>query len=294
METKANKKFPFQKELISLIKKEVPIHSVYVIKLNKNKSKQIAYLTPKSEHSQVEAIYTIFIVGNKALHKNLGDFMEEVYNKMEQRCKVNIIFCTLPNLMERIDIGDNFLTCILSDTPCIYREDNALSRYSQYGLMRHFSIYKSIKKIWNDRMERTAYLFSITDVIHENEEPLSKLAVLNNAMVQICLGLLYVFWEFKPHYYTLSYLLNLCAAFTSLPHSLFPRTTFGLQRQYYMLCNAPEIMGFKGTNGTNDFTLRDVDKVLKRCKQFYGEAELLGEKQLEYLRKIHCTTKTHE
>lgn len=252
------------------------------------KNKQVTYSTPKSKQTHMEATYTLLIVGDKALHKNLDDFMEEVYNKMEQRCKVYIIYVTLSNLMERIDIGDNFLARTLKETPCMYKQDNGLSRYSQYGLMHHMSIYKEIKTIWTHRMERTMYLFSVIDVIHEDEEPLSKLAVLHNAMEQICLGLLYVFWEFKPHHYTLSYLMHLCSTFTYLPYNIFPQTSFGLQRQYYMLCNASEIMRFKGRNGTNDFGLRDVDKVLKRCKQFFKEVHQLGETQMKHLKEVHC------
>ena len=288
MKTKSITKFPLQKELLTLLKSLVSLHSVYVIHSNACKNKQVTHLTPKSKQTHMETIFTLLIVGNETLHKNLDDFMEEVYNKMGQRCKVYVIYCNISNLMERIDIGDNFLTRTLKEAPCMYREDNALSRYGQYGLMYHVSIYKEIRTVWRHRMERSKYLFSIIDVIHDDEEPLSKLGVLHNAMEQICLGLLYVFWEFKPHHYGLSYLLHLCSTFTSLPYNIFPQTTFGLQRQYYMLCNASEIMRFKGINGTNDFGSRDVDKVLKRCERFLNEADRLGEKQLRHLKEVHC------
>ncbi|WP_308990440.1 hypothetical protein QLS71_003015 [Mariniflexile litorale] len=290
MKTKVPTKFPLQKKLLLLLKSLIPLHSVYVINMDKCKNKQVTYLPPQSKQIHLEAIYTLLIVGNKTLHKNLDDFMEEVYNKMGQHCKVYIIYCSISNLMERIDIGDNFLTRTLKETPYLYKQDNALSRYSQYGLMYHVSIYKEIKTIWKHRMKRAKYLFSIIDVIHEEEEPLSKLAVLHNAMEQICLGLLYVFWEFKPHHYALSYLLHLCSILTSLPNNIFPQKTFGLQRQYYMLCNVSEIMRFKGTNGTNDFGLKNVDTVLKRCKQFLKEAHQIGETQLKHLKKVHCDT----
>ncbi|WP_188649345.1 hypothetical protein [Yeosuana aromativorans] len=291
MKTKSITKFPLQDKLLGLLRSLISIHSVYVIDINRSKNKHIYYLHTKSKQEHLEAIYTLLIVGNKTINKNLDDLMEELYNKLKQRCKVNIIFCTLPNIMERIDIGDNFLTGTLKEAPCMYREDNALYRYGQYGLMYHISIYREIKTVWRHRMERAVYLISIIDVIHDNEEPLSKLAVLHKAMKQICLGLLCVFWEFKPHHYTLSYLMDLCTTFTSLPNEMFPQTTFGLQRQYYMLCNASEIMSFKGTN---DFGLRDVDKVLKRCKQFHQKANQIGKRQLEHLKVLHCKPSNHK
>lgn len=169
----------------------------------------------------------------------------------------------------------------------MYKEDDDLLSYSRFALMHHIFIYDAIETIWKHRIKRAVYLFSIIDVIHNEEDAISKLAVLHEAMVQICLALLYVFWEFKPHHYTLSYLLHLCTAFTALPNTIFPQTTFGLQRQYYMLCNVSDIIRFKGTNGTNDFELKDVDKVLKRCEKFLKRANKLGENHLKHLKKVH-------
>ncbi|MFD0989795.1 hypothetical protein ACFQ1R_06790 [Mariniflexile jejuense] len=292
MSAKTSTKFPLQTELLVLLQSLIPLHSVYIIHMNTCKSKHLTYLSPKDKQIYLEAVYTLLLVGDKTLQKDLDDFMEEMYNKMEQRCKVCVIYVTLSNLMERIDIGDNFLTRTIKETPCMYKQDNVLSRYSQYGLMYHVSIYKEIKTIWKHRMKRAKYLFSVIDVIHDDEEPLSKLAVLHNAMEQICLGLLYVFWEFKPHHYALSYLLHLCSTFTSLPNNIFFQTTFGVQRQYYMLCNASEIIQFKGTNGAYDFGLKDVDKVLKRCKQFLKESHQIGETQLKHLKEVHCEAHT--
>jgi len=286
------KDIPLQKKLLALLQHLIPLHSVYVIAMTTHRIKQASYLYPYGKTQHKQAVYTLLIVGQTTLKKQLDDVMEEVYNKMNQQCRVYIIYYSIANLMERIDTGDNFLTRTLKEVPCIYKKDDALTRYSQYGLMYHETIYKTIKSIWKHRMKRAIYMFSIIDVIHEDEEPLTKLAVLQKAMEQLCLGLLYVFWEFKPQYYHLSYLMHLCSTFTTLPNDLFPQTTFGVQRQYYMLCNIGEIINFKGTNEVNGFTLKDVDKVLKHCKQFLELANRIGEDHLTQLKEIHCKPET--
>ncbi len=290
MNASVTTKFPFQEKFIALLKNLTPLHSIYVIKKDKTKSKRVTYLPPQNEKSQTQAIYILLVVGHTALDKNLDDLMEEVYNKMNQHCKAYIIYCRLTNLMERISFGDNFLARTLKEAPCMYKEDDALLSYSRFALMHHAFIYDAIETIWKNRIKRAVYLFSIIDVIHNEEDAISKLAVLHEAMVQICLALLYVFWEFKPHHYTLTYLLHLCTAFTTLPETIFPQNTFGLQRQYYMLCNASDIIRFKGTDGTSDFKLKDVDKVLKRCERFLKRANKLGENHLEHLKKVHGKT----
>lgn len=103
-------------------------------------------------------------------------------------------------------------------------------------------------------------------------------------MEQVCLGLLILYWEHVPNHYDLPYLLHLCWHFTTLPQRIFPKNTYGLQRQFYMLRSAHHIMRFKGKM---DFSNSDFDKVLHRCELFHAEARGLGKIQLVRLRKFH-------
>lgn len=285
MKTKAPAKFPFKKELIGLIKKELPLHSIYVIGVYPEKKRQDIYLTPGCTNPQKLVTYTLLIIGHKSPRKSQGDFMYGLYNKMQQRCKVYVIFHTLSNIMDRIDVGDNFLTRTISQTPCLYKEDDALFRFSRYRICYHKQVFKTIKAGWKSRMERADYMLKVIDTIMDNEEPNSKLAIVHGAMEQICMALLNLFWEYKPHHYSLDYLLHLCSHFTQLPNKIFPRTTFGLQRQYYMLCNAQDIIRFKGKN---EFSSNDAHKVAKLCERFYEEAITLGKDQLKHLKELHC------
>lgn len=285
MKTKTSKKFPYQKELICLIQKEVPLHSIYVISVYTEKRGQGIYMTPLSKKSKKKVTYTLLIIGHKSARKSQGDLMEYMYNKTDQRCKVYVIFHTLANIMNRIDVGDNFLTRALSETPCMYKEDDTLSRFSQYGICFHRLVYERIKEGWKNRIKRADYLLTVINTIEDNEEPNSKLAVAQCAMEQMCLALLNLFWEYKPQHYSLDYLLHLCSHFTQLPNRIFPRTTFGLQRQYYMLCNAKNIILFKDKN---EFSKNDAQKVAKLCERFYEEVITLSKEQLKHLKEIHC------
>ena len=278
-------KFPFKKKLIALIQKELPLHSIYVISVFYEKKKHHIYFAPISNNPKKQITYTLLIIGHKSPRKSQCDFMEYLYNKMQQRCKVYVIFHTLANIMDRVDVGDNFLTRTISQAPCLYKEDDALLRFSRYGICYHGQVYRRIRAGWKSRMERADYMLKVIDTVMYNEEPSSKLAIVHSAVEQICLGLLNLFWDYKPHHYSLDYLLHLCGHFTRLPNRIFPRTTFGLQRQYYMLCNAQDIIRFKDRN---EFSNNDAHKVAKLCERFYEEAVALGKDQLKHLKELHC------
>lgn len=229
--------------------------------------------------------YTLLIISHKFHNKSLADFMDELYNKMQQHCKVFAIMYTLSKVKKRLDYGDNFLNQIINKASCIYESNNALKEFKNHTILTHESIYSKIDSVWRNRMNRAEYLLSILDSIEPKEDTISRLSIMHYALEQICLGLLYVFWEFKPQHYSLPYMLHLCNHFTQLPQTIFPKETYGLHRMQYMLYNAPNIMRFKADS---EFSHRDADKAYNRCERFYEEAKIIGDKRMDYLKQIHC------
>lgn len=285
MRTKKIKKYPLEKELIGLLKDLLPVHSVYVISVYTHKKKQDVFLTPLNMAAQKFVTYTLLIISHKFPNKSLADFMDDLYNKMKQRCKVFAVMYTLSKAKKRLDYGDNFLSQIINKAPCIYEANNALKEFKNHRIFTHESIYSKIDSVWSNRMNRAEYLLSILDSIELKEDTVSRLSIMHYALEQICLGLLYVFWEFKPQHYSLPYMLHLCNHFTPLPHTIFPKETYGLHRIQYMLYNAPNIIRFKADS---EFSDRDADKAYNRCEWFYEEAKIIGDKHLDYLKEIHC------
>ncbi|SFZ93368.1 hypothetical protein SAMN05428642_10393 [Flaviramulus basaltis] len=275
-----------QNELLSILKKELALHSVYVISCYREKRAQETNILPSDKSTKEFVTYTLLIIAHKTHSKGLGDLMDDLYGKMQQRCRVYIIFYTMSNVKKRLDFGDNFLTQAIFKTPCIHKEDDTLSRFSLYGSLYHQNVYDLILETWTNRMDRAGYLLSIIGNIEPKEDSLAMLSTMHHALEQICLGLLYLFWEFKPQHYSLPYMLHLCSHFTTLPQTIFPKETYGLHRIYYMLCNAHHIMRFKSSN---EFTYKDTDKAYNRCERFYDEAKAIGETHLEHLMEIHSS-----
>ncbi|WP_281756562.1 hypothetical protein [Neptunitalea chrysea] len=139
-------------------------------------------------------IYTLLIITYKPISKRLGDFMDDVYNKMQQRCKIYAITYTLSKVKKKLNFGDNFLSQAIFHTSCIYNTDDALSKFSNFGLHFHPCVYNRIKDTWKSRMFRAEYLLSILNTIEPKEDSTSRLAVMHYVLEQVCMGLLYVFW----------------------------------------------------------------------------------------------------
>lgn len=124
LETQTNPSL--QKELLDLLRELLPLHSVYVISAFKEKKKQNVYISPGITTSQKAMTYTLLIITYKPVSKRLGDFMDDLYGKMQQRCKVYAIMYSLSKVKKRLDYGDNFLTQVLFHTTCIYKVDDSL------------------------------------------------------------------------------------------------------------------------------------------------------------------------
>ena len=109
-------KLPLQKELLELLKNSVLLHSVYVLSIFKEKKKQNVYLSPQGTTSKKEIIYTLLIITHKPISKSQGNFMDDLYNKMQQRCKVFAIMYTLSKVKKRLNYGDDFLSKVIFNT----------------------------------------------------------------------------------------------------------------------------------------------------------------------------------
>ena len=66
MKTKKPAKFPFQNELLDLLRKETTLHSVYVIPVYKEKQRQNVYLSPQDITAQKVITDTLLIITHKA------------------------------------------------------------------------------------------------------------------------------------------------------------------------------------------------------------------------------------
>ena len=277
----------FPNDLLHLIKENFSPHSIYVISVNRKIHRKEQYLKPICKTIDHPVIYTLLVICKRFPNKKLGDLMDDLYNKTQKRFKVHAIVYSLSNARKCLDFWDNFLSKVIFSTCCIYKTDDTLDRFKNYPLLVHPNVYSDIHQVWQARMDRAEFLLSTVRDILPKEDPCAMLATMHFALEQICMGLLYVFWEFKPQHYALPYLLHLCSHFTELPDLIFSKDTYGSHRMHYMLCNAHHILRFKTKA---EFSVRDSNKAFSRCDRFLDEAQQLGGVELERLKALHCAS----
>lgn len=110
------------------------------------------------------------------------------------------------------------------------------------------------------------------------EVELCKVALLNSACTQICLGLIRVFMEYTSKVYGLNYLLTLCTHFTNLPAQIFSQNTPQSTKRYKMLCAPPTMLNHwtKIHAAESDFLW-----LLDAIQQFVELSEEIVNKKLE-------------
>ena len=212
------------------------VHTIYLIRQVENTisyESDISLNKPRKSSSRY--VFTMLIIS----HEHVDDpkrFMNEVFSKTQGRCELYSIHYTLNQVNNKINYGSNFLSRILRECTLLYRADNRLELPNSY--LHHPEVYKGIANHWKKRIAHALYFEEKSTIIEENQSIYGRYLLLQQAIQQTCLGLIYVFWEYQPSYFSLSYLLHLCDQFTDLPNIIYPKKSFRSHLIYSRLCHA--------------------------------------------------------
>lgn len=275
-------------EIINHLKTIIPLHSVFLIGKQSEADSQKVYLPPSHTTATSFNTYTLLVISDAPSPLSSTNLTDTIYNRMQQRCKVYCICYTYMKVKKKVNRGHNFLTRIINDDRLlIYTKDSNIGRL-KYNRSLHEKIWKHICTQWETRYQKADYLYTILDCHDIKQNPVAKIGILHFALEQICLGLLYVFWEFKPTQHTLSFLIHLCSHITGLPEYLFARNSYTSHHNYHLLINGHYQMRFK-TKST--ITNKDAERLYECCGEFIAKANELAIAELERLKDLHFVRK---
>lgn len=267
-------------KLVNVLRSITDVHSVYLIGAQKESRSSLYVLGPNKEYPERD-LYTItLLIISRENVAQPKEFMNAVFTKMDERVKIYPILYTLNDVKYRLDSGDNFLSRFLSPQNEIYCSQRLLP----FGYCFHPKMYTIIKKEWGLHLNRAYYFEDKADILDTINDENARMFLLSQALQQASIALLYVFWEYKPSYYDLNHLLNLCNHFCNSPKLVFPKTSFRSYRVYHALCHAEYNAIFK----SNDFvSLGDSDYAHNLSRRFLDKANREGTKKLEELEQLH-------
>ena len=209
-------------------------------------------------------------------------FMNEVFNKTQEQITLYSIHFTLNEANNRINYGSNFLNRVLEVGTLLYSEDNRLKQLGSY--LYHPEVFLRIQKHWNKRLRHACYFEEKSTICEDNPSNQGRYLLLQQSIQQACLGLIYIFWEYHPSYYSLPYLLHLCEQFSEVPKFIYPKRSFRSKLMYSRLCHAQYNLNEKIHE---DLTESDSLKAEHLAYKFIQAARKEANKKLEELKELH-------
>lgn len=274
--------------VVKAIRKLVKVHSIYVIGHQVNKVKTRSFLHVNNKLRETTHKYTLVVISYELVN-DPQKFMNEVYNKTQRSSRIYSIHYTFNEVTFRLTEGNNFLSLILNKAFIAYQENGELY-HLLHSILYHSTVYTRMKEAWELRHQRAKYYFKKTSICQNITDDNSRYLLFQEVVRQTCLGLLYLFWELQPTYFTIPFLLNLCSQFCNLPNIIYPKESFRSKDAYHKLCHARYLMDYQPSTFQTDEYTGHIEKVVSR---FLQEAEALAEQQLfELKQKYHKRKET--
>lgn len=258
------------------------VHTLYLIRqLKVTTAHEYATTLTKTEKQGSSYVLTMLVIS----HNQVADpqiFMNEVFNKTQEHLRLFSIHFTLKEALNKINYGCNFLNRVLNEGTLLYKEDNRLNPLGSYVF--HPEVFKKIKLHWDKRMQHALYFEEKSTICDDNPSNYGRYLLLQKAIQQACLGLIYVYWEYQPSYFSLPYLLHFCGLFTDLPRIIYPKKSFRSQQVYSRLCHAHYNLNEKIKEDTTESYALKAEHLTYR---FIQAAHKLGDEKLKELKKLH-------
>ncbi|WP_037321795.1 hypothetical protein [Salegentibacter sp. Hel_I_6] len=266
--------------IIKVIRSLVKVHSIYWIGATKNE-RSSSYLFNSEFNGNLKQHYefTLLIIS----YEEIGDsktFRCEVFNKMKEQVKLYSIHYSYNDIKRRLEEGDNFLSRVLLPENCLFQE----SPLFLTGYCYHPRKFEEIKKVWEFRLNRASYFEDKTDTVDMVNDESARMVLVSQTLLQTCAALIWVYWEWKPHYFELNLLLNLCKNFSKSPLIVLPKKSFTSKKVYSQLCHAQYNSNFKTVD---DVSIEDSDYASNLAERFLRSVRKEGNKKLNELELLH-------
>ena len=279
-------------DLIPLLCSLSRVHTVYLMRqVSTNRTQTYTGGLSIPIKPDTREVLTLLVIS----HEQVADPMHiqhSLLNKTQGRYEVFSIHLTLREANSRINWGSTFLNRVLRECKLLYREDQQLEL--PVSDLQHPQVYARIATHWNTRLQRAHYFETKAVDCEDPQSNYGKYLLLQQAVQQACLGLIYVFWEYQPSCFALPYLLHLCEHFCDLPQILYPKRSFRSHQVYTQLCHASYNLHEKTGRDTSD---ADAHKAEQLTYRFIKAARQLAEEKLRELKQRHHTpfqTSTYE
>tara|TARA_R110000850_G_scaffold218852_2_gene344382 strand:+ start:761 stop:1723 length:963 start_codon:yes stop_codon:yes gene_type:complete len=268
------------KKIIAYLRLHHHLNAAFLISKQTVSTERQLHFPPMKKAPVRQFTYTLFIITEKRTPLNPAELMDALYNHTQKQAKVYLISFTEKAVRDKMTFGSNFLKSIFNSVRCIFSVNLWWERYKSYKVNHHPMVIDRINVHWETRFQRANYLHNLTVYNESDQDPAAYFEILQKVIQQTCLGLIYVFWEYKPSYTALPYLLHLCSHFADFPSQIFNTHTYENHHILQQLCHADHLMKFRIHTY---LSLKQTDKAWQKCNEFLKMSESLAEQRLQFL-----------
>ena len=266
--------------VIELLKTKLELDSVFLISKYEDSQSMEVHLEKASPLLQNTITYTLMLITNAPASLGPAAISDYIYKETGGNCRVYAILYTVNEVFGKRDYGSHFLEHIILESKWVYyKNEKDLGR--SCAISYYPKNVNRIQKKWNKKYIQAQQFLEYLDICDMKfEVPRIEILLAKLTLEQVCLGLILVFWEFKPKEYSLPYLLHLCSHFSKAPNTFFPKNNYVNERLYYLLCNAQQILR---NNKNPQVSRNDSERALKLAQKFVRQANQEVEEHLKHL-----------
>ncbi|MAO41934.1 MULTISPECIES: hypothetical protein [Leeuwenhoekiella] len=269
-------------EAINYLRETYRVHSAYLLYSAQDSRVQSAHCFTPTETQVHQSTAVVLLVTYTSVGVSPSQLTDRVYNQTGRRIRICFILETVKRAHKALDFGSNFLQKALGEGKPLYAEDDQLCRFLKQGYLYHPQQVEKLKKYWDIRSNRAYYLIESTRILDTREDALVQLHMYEEALIQTCLGLIRLFWEYSPAYTSLNYLLALCRSFTAFPGALLETTSFKARRRLHLLSHGQQHLRYGSTYTVTD---TDANEAYHLCVRFMQQAEALAAERLQFFKR---------
>ncbi|MEH6656072.1 hypothetical protein [Leeuwenhoekiella marinoflava] len=269
-------------EALLFLQKTYRVHSAYQIYGEQQSRLRHANLFMQQEAQEHQNHAVVVLITHKAIGMRPSQLADRVLNATGRRIRITFILETFKRAYKALNYSSNFLQQVIGKGKVLFEEDAQLREFLRHGCFYHPQQFHKLKTYWDIRINRAAYLMEVTRTLDTHEDELVQLQLYQEALIQTCLGMIRLFWEYSPAYTSLPYLLDLCRSFTGFPQELLETTSFKARRRLYLLTHAQQHLRY----GTFcKVTYDDATDSYHLCERFIKKAGNLAAERLLLLKR---------
>lgn len=231
--------------------------------------------------------YDLLVITEENIEKELYDLQGQINNDHDLSCNILLLAHKIEDVKQHLSEGNRFFRSVLTKGELVYADNNKsnewIFEYDRENQIKNSDLDK-FRINWHNRYWNAKGLIDASMNIMDYECCAIQILMFNQAIEQICFGLIYSFLDYNPVRKSLSHLFDICCSFMTFPDVVFPRRTEEDLKLFNIVVEGFTKVRYKGWFDISD----EVVTILgKRCENLLELADNSIRTNLDEMAKNH-------